>query len=90
VQAEALWRDGHDAHGNLAANQVSDHGSRTSIRDLHDLGNAGDGLEEFARQMIGGADADVSVRNFPRITFGVPNKLIEGLGRHRRMHRDAR
>ena len=61
MQAEALRRNGHDAHGrSWPPDQVSDHGSRTAIRDLHDLGNAGDGLRNI----------------FPRITFGVFNSQI--------------
>ena len=69
----------------LARDEIIECGSGAFVVDAYDI-DAGHGIEQFRCQMRCGADRTRGIIEFPRLSLGQRDQLLDGLYRQRRMH----
>ena len=88
MEAKALCLYPDDAHRELPGDEIGHRGARAAIRDLPEIGNVRDRLEQLADEVIGPADPAMSVGDLAGVGLDVRDQLGERVHRHGRVHRD--
>jgi hypothetical protein len=83
IELEHLRGHVRGHHRNVPADEIGDAGARALVRDVNEIVEAGELLEQLARQVAHGAGTGGAVGQLAGIGLGIGNELLE------RSHRDG-
>ena len=90
MQPDHLPSDVRCHHRNMPADQIGEARPGALVRDVDQIGEAGELLEQFAREIAHGAGAGGAIGKLPWIGPGVGDQFLQRLHRHRWMGDDRR
>jgi hypothetical protein len=89
MQFQHLTGDVRRHHRNVSADEIGEPRARALVRDMDDVVEAGELLEQLAGEVGHGAGSGRPVGKLAGIGLGIGNELAQGFRGHRRVHHDG-